>query len=76
MKDVSKLLHIHKQNNQLPILLIAPGFGHLPSVTLNEYGVTHRKPYYFFLFMMKGTTCQQVDLQQFEVTNNQLLFMS
>jgi AraC family transcriptional regulator, transcriptional activator of pobA len=56
--------------------LITPGFGHISSLTLNEYGVTHRTPYYFFLFMIEGTTRQQVDLQQFEVTNNEQLFMS
>jgi len=26
IKAISKLLHIHQQNHQLPILLIAPGY--------------------------------------------------
>ena len=75
MKDISNFLNIHKQNNKLPILLISPGFGHIYSEKLKDYGLTHRKPYYFFLFMLEGTTCQGVDLQQFEVTNNELLFI-
>ena len=75
MNHTSDFLNIHKQNHHLPILLISPGFGHPPSVTLNEYGLTHRKPYYFFLFMLEGITFQSVDLQQFEVTNNDLLFI-
>ena len=58
MKDISNFLNIHKQNNKLPILLISPGFGHIYSEKLKDYGLTHRKPYYFFLFMLEGTTCQ------------------
>ncbi len=75
MKDISTLLNIHKQNNTLPILPISPTFGHIPSVTLKEYSVNHRKPYYFFLLMREGITYQSVDFQQFEVTNNELLFI-
>ncbi|MEO6721946.1 MAG: helix-turn-helix domain-containing protein [Ferruginibacter sp.] len=75
MKNISTFLHLHKQNHQLPIRLISPGFGHLPSVMVNEYGLTHRKPYYFFLFMLDGITHQSVDLEQFKITNNELLFI-
>lgn len=75
MKDTGNFLNLHKQNNKLPILLISPSFGHIPSLTLKEYGITHRKPYYFFLFILKGITSQSVDLQQFEVTDNEMLFV-
>jgi AraC family transcriptional activator of pobA len=37
--------------NQLPIRLIAPGFGHLSAEAAARYGMTHRLSYYFFLFL-------------------------
>jgi AraC-like DNA-binding protein len=75
MKNLGTFLNIYKQNKELPIRLISPTFGHLPLTTLAEYGLTHRKPYYFFLFMLEGNSTQTVDLQQFEVTDNELLFI-
>lgn len=75
MKDISQLLHVHKQNHKLAIRLISPTFGHLRSINLKEFELTHRKPYYFFLFMIDGSTSQTVDLQQFDIGNNELLFI-
>jgi len=65
----------YRQNNQLAIRLIAPSFGHLPASLARDYGLTQRKPYYFFLFMLQGQTEHGVDLQNFTVRKNQLLFI-
>jgi len=75
MKNLSNFLNIHKQNNKLPIRLISPTFGHISAISLKDYGLTHRKPYYFFLFMLQGITTQTVDLQQYEVAGNEMLFI-
>jgi AraC-like DNA-binding protein len=68
-------LNLYKQNTQLPIRLISPDFGHLPLEIIDNYGFTHRKLYYFFLFMLEGSTHHGVDLQQFEIKAHELLFI-
>lgn len=73
---MQSFLQRYKQNNSLPIRLISPDFGHLPSeITDIYYGLTHRKPHYFFFFMLDGITRHGVDLQQFDIKNNELLFI-
>jgi AraC family transcriptional activator of pobA len=64
-----------KQNNKLSIRLVSPTFGHLAPEIAAPYGLTHRKTHYFLLFMLDGHTQHSVDLQQFEVRNNELLFI-
>ena len=66
---------IFKQHNKLPIRLISPNFGHLPSEIVDGYGLTHRKSYYFLLFLVNGVTHHGVDLQQFDIKTNELLFV-
>ena len=75
MEDIGSYLHLYKQNHQLPILLVAPDFGNLPHAAIAKYGVTHRKTHYFFIFMIDGATSHGVDLQQYTVHNNELLFI-
>ncbi|MBD2757289.1 helix-turn-helix domain-containing protein [Spirosoma validum] len=75
MQDIGSFLTLYRQNNKLAIRLISPTFGHIPSENLDQYGLTHRKPYYFFLFMLEGGTQHGVDLQQFEINANELLFI-
>lgn len=75
MQDIGPLLALFKQNNVLPIRLISPTFGHLPEEIVGRYGLTHRKPHYFFIFMIEGVTHHGVDLQQFDVKDNELLFI-
>ncbi|UHG92517.1 AraC family transcriptional regulator [Spirosoma oryzicola] len=62
------------QNNQLPIRLVAPNFGHLSPEVVTNYGHTHRLSYYFFLFVLDGDTQHGVDLEKFEVGKHELLF--
>jgi AraC-like DNA-binding protein len=64
-----------KQNNKLSIRLVSPDFGHLSSGIVAPYGLTHRKTHYFFLFMMEGHTQHSIDLQPFDIKNNELLFI-
>lgn len=75
MQSIESLLNLNKQNNKLSILLISPTFGHLAPEITASYGLTHRKSHYFFLFMLEGHSQQGVDLQQFDVKQNELLFI-
>ncbi|GAB3774300.1 hypothetical protein GCM10028818_16960 [Spirosoma horti] len=75
MRTIDSLLTLNRQNNKLAIRIISPTFGHLPPDIAQQYGLTHRKPYYFFLFMLDGHTQHGVDLQQFDIRANELLFI-
>lgn len=75
MQDIGSFLDLYKQNNKLPIRLISPNFGHLPPEVVAQFGLTHRKPHYFFIFMLEGSTHHGVDLQQFNIKRNELLFI-
>jgi len=75
MQQLEPFFHLFKQNSKLPIRLISPNFGHLPPEIADTYGLTHRKSYYFFIFMLEGVTHHGVDLRQFDVKNNELLFI-
>ena len=72
---MESFLTTYTQNNKLSIRLIAPGFGHVGTSVFNTFGLTHRKAHYFFLFMLDGEARHSVDLQQFDITNNELLFI-
>lgn len=75
MQHIESLLDLHKQNNKLPILLISPEFGHLSPEIGDLYGLTHRKPHYFILLMLEGSSHYGVDLDEFELNKNELLFI-
>lgn len=75
MQSIGSFLTLYKQNNRLPIRLISHSFGHLPPEIFSGYGLTHRKEHYFLIFMLEGMTRHGVDLQQFTVKNNELLFI-
>jgi AraC family transcriptional regulator, transcriptional activator of pobA len=75
METIETFLNVYKQNNKLAIRLISPNFGHVPAKIGDIYGPAHRKPHYFLLFMIEGLAHHGVDLQQFEIKNNELLFI-
>lgn len=75
MHNSESLLDLHRQNEKLAIRIISPKFGHLPSEITKNYGLTHRKTYYFLFFMVDGVTRHGIDLEQFDISNNQLLFV-
>ena len=55
--------------------MVSPDFGHLSPELAGQFGDIHRTPYYFFLFMLDGCSSHNVDLQSFEINNNELLFI-
>jgi AraC-like DNA-binding protein len=75
MQSIESFLNVYKQNDKLSIRIISPTFGHVPPEIGNIYGPTHRKPHYFLLFMIEGLAHHGVDLQQFDIKNNELLFI-
>ena len=75
MQQLESFLHHFKQNNKLPIRLVSPSFGDVPAEVAGMFTPTHRMPYYFLLFMVEGSTRHGVDLQQFDIKNNELLFI-
>lgn len=68
-------LDLYKQNDKLSIRLSTPEFGRLPPGIVESYGLTHSKPNFFLLFMVEGATRHGVDLRQFDVNDNELLFI-
>ncbi|WAC11426.1 helix-turn-helix domain-containing protein [Dyadobacter pollutisoli] len=65
----------YKQHDKLPVRLISPTFGHLPAGELSKYGLTQRKTYYFLILVLEGSTRHSVDLKQFDIKTNELLFI-
>jgi len=72
---MESFLNRYKQNSKLPIRLVAPTFGHLSADVAKDYGLSHRKTYYFLIFMLKGIAHHSVDLRQFDIKDNELLFI-
>ncbi len=62
------------QNEQLPIRVVSPGFGHLPKERIDKHELTQRLPYYFLLFVIEGSSHHKVDMDEFVVGKNELLF--
>ncbi|WP_080055041.1 AraC family transcriptional regulator [Spirosoma aerolatum] len=62
------------QNAQLPIRVVSPDFGHLAAKTIVGYNLTHRLPYYFFLFMREGEIHYVIDGETVVLGKHELLF--
>lgn len=75
MENMDNFLERFRQNDKLPIRIVSPHFGQLSSDVVKKQGAAHRKAYFFFIFMIDGSTRHLIDLQQFEVSNNELLFI-
>jgi AraC-like DNA-binding protein len=75
MQSIESILYLFTQNNKLSIRLISPNFGHLAPEIVHGYGLTHRKPHYFLFFMLEGLAHHGVDLEQFDINKNELLFI-
>lgn len=75
MQNRKSLLDDHSQNDKLPIRIVSPGFGHLSPADSGKVPLTHRMPYYFMLFMLKGSTRHGVDLEEYDIEGNELLFV-
>jgi AraC family transcriptional activator of pobA len=75
MESMKHFLDRFKQNDKLPIRIVSPDFGHVPSDVMQQFFPAHRKGHYFFLFMINGSAQHSLDLQPFEVGDNELLFI-
>lgn len=76
MQIGGSLLNQIRQNDKLPIRIVSPEFGHLTPAEATAYVAPQRTPYYFLMFMMDGLGRHQIDLQSYEVRNNELVFVT
>ncbi|GAB4016358.1 AraC family transcriptional regulator [Spirosoma koreense] len=74
MPSTHSLPENFSQNNQLPIRIVSPNFGHVAPEARENYGLTHRLPYYFLLFVLDGSTQYGVDGETVDVGKYELLF--
>lgn len=75
MESLDDFLDRFKQNEKLPIRIVSPNFGHLSSDVAQLFNKSYRSPHYFFLFMIEGSSSHTIDLNEFEVHDNELLFV-
>lgn len=75
MQTIRPFLQHIRQNNKLPIRIVSPDFGHLTAEEMAALVIPQRSPYYFFMFMLDGRSNHRIDLQQYEVINNELVFV-
>jgi AraC-like DNA-binding protein len=75
MRTTDSLPEDWKQNDTLPIRIVSPTFGHLAPEMADALPLTHRKSYYFFLFMLNGRTRHGIDGEEFDIESNDLLFV-
>ncbi|UPK66633.1 AraC family transcriptional regulator [Chitinophaga filiformis] len=76
MQTITPFLQYLRQNRQLPVRIVSPEFGHLTAEEAATYVAPHRSPYYFFMFMLEGRSCHQIDLHKYEVNDNELIFVT
>ncbi|UFH57692.1 helix-turn-helix domain-containing protein [Spirosoma sp. KNUC1025] len=74
MPSSNSLPEDFSQNNQLPIRIVSPNFGHVSPKARENYGPTHRLRYYFLLFVLEGSTHYGIDGETIEVGKYELLF--
>ncbi|WP_345332687.1 hypothetical protein [Mucilaginibacter defluvii] len=62
------------QNKILPIRVVSPEFGRLSPESAAQYSSAQRLPYYFFLFVLEGSSQEIIDGVTIAVSKNELLF--
>jgi AraC family transcriptional regulator, transcriptional activator of pobA len=62
------------QNKALPIRVVSPEFGRLSPESATQYGAAQRLPYYFFLFVLQGSSREVIDGETIEIGENEFLF--
>jgi len=65
-----------RQNDKLSIRMVSTKFGHLTLAEANAYVSPPRMPYYFFMFLIDGSCQHLIDLQKYELSNNELIFVT
>ncbi|MFP9097809.1 helix-turn-helix domain-containing protein [Flavobacterium sp. RHBU_24] len=62
------------QNKGLPIRIVTPEFGRISPEWVVQYVSAQRLPYYFFLFVLHGSSHEVIDGETIEVGENELFF--
>lgn len=62
------------QNKVVTIRIVSPEFGHVSPESVAKYGSVQRLPYYFFLFVLQGSSQEVIDGETIEVGKNELYF--
>lgn len=75
MQNVTPYLFKYKQHEKLTIRVSSNEDGHLPADVAALYGKPHRQSHYFFIFIVRGHTHHSADLQTYDITDGQALFM-
>jgi AraC family transcriptional activator of pobA len=75
MEHMGSFLNRFKQNDKLSIRIASPAFGQASADMINEFGLTQRTAFFGFIFMIQGSTLRIVDLRQFEIADNEFLFI-
>jgi len=76
MQCKGSFLYNLRHNDKLAIRIVGRDFGHLTPEEASAYEAPHHLPYYYFLFMMEGSSKHTVDLNTYEVANNELIFVT
>jgi AraC family transcriptional activator of pobA len=74
MQQTGSFLYQLRQNDKLPIRIVSPEYGHLTSAEAATYTIPQHTQHYLFLFILNGHSRHTVDLQQYEVATNELIF--
>ncbi|SFW85374.1 hypothetical protein [Chitinophaga sancti] len=72
MSNEPTFLELYSQHSSLPMRLITPTFGRIPPDRLAQFGLTHRKPHYFLVFMLAGHTSHGIDLKRIDIRAKEL----
>lgn len=75
MQEVNGLLEEIKQHEKLTLKVSSQDGPVLPKSILEKLSKPHKSPYYFFVFVVKGTSIHRVDLDEQIVTEGKLLFV-
>lgn len=75
MKDLTKFFQTLKQHEKLFIRVGSNNFGQPSDQMIAEFVQPHKNPLYFFKFLKKGNSLHKVDMQDINVSDNQLLFV-
>jgi len=62
------------QNKRLSIRIVSPEFGHISVESAAQYGSTQRLPYYFFLFVLHGSSQEVIDGETIKIGKHELFF--
>lgn len=62
------------QNKGVPIRIVSPEFGHISPESAAQYAPAQRLPYYFFLFVLHGSSQEVIDGETIHIGKHELFF--